>query len=363
MKNIKVNLKDRSYNIIICANKPQALADSVKKLDIGKDAVIITNNTIKNIYGKKLEQILLKNRFSVKFEVVPDSEKSKSSVYAIKLLNKIASYDVNKRLFVVALGGGVIGDLAGFVASAYKRGIPYIQVPTTLLAQVDSAIGGKVAIDLPHGKNLAGAFYQPRLVFSDISILSKLPKREVISGLAEVIKYGIILDRNLFNYLENNAKKIIKLNPVAVERIVSDCSRLKAKVVECDERETKGFRTILNFGHTIGHAIEAASGYSKIYTHGEAVAIGMLCATDISGRLGIIKEGEAKRISDLIKSYGFRTKIEKVKLANILKAMKHDKKFIKGKPRFVLPVTIGHVMVCENIPKNIVIDTTRARVS
>jgi 3-dehydroquinate synthase len=226
-------------------------------------------------------------------------------------------------------------------------------VPTTLLAQVDSSIGGKTAVDLSEGKNLVGAFYQPRMVFSDIALLKTLNKRQLSSGLAEVIKYGMIKDAKLFNYIEKNRKDIMNLKAGALEHIVEVCARIKAQIVSLDEREEKGLRTILNFGHTIGHAIESASGFNK-YNHGEAIGLGMLTALGISLKLGLIKEPLLKRAESLIKNVGLPVRIEKVSIEKILKSHYHDKKFMGAKNKFVLIEGLGKTKIVKNIPLSLI---------
>lgn len=309
MNRVRVSLKDRSYDILIGHGVIQQAGLIIKKLNIGKDALIVTNKKIAGLYLRPIQATLKKSGISVKVELVPDSEKAKSHNILIRLLNRIGAYDKNKAIFIIAMGGGVVGDLAGFAASIYKRGIPYVQIPTTLLAQVDSAIGGKVAIDLPVAKNLVGAFYQPRLVLSDTSILKSLSGRQVRNGLGECIKYGVIKDKSLFGYLEGNYKKLLKLNEPIFEKVVLSSSKIKARIVEADEFDKKGARAILNYGHTIGHAIEAASRYSKRYNHGEAIAVGMVIACRISHRLNLISGQDAGRVESLIKKCGLPTRI------------------------------------------------------
>lgn len=360
MKIIKVNLGKRTYPIVVGYDIIHSLGKFINKMDIGRDAYVITNNVIKSKYGKILEMSLKAAKINVRFKTIPDTEKSKSIKIFSSLLADLASFDKQKRVFVVALGGGVIGDLSGFIAAVYKRGIPYIQIPTTLLAQIDSSIGGKTGIDLTQGKNLAGAFYQPRLVFSDIKFLKTLGIRQIRSGMAELIKYAVIKNEVLFNYLEDNYKKVLKLEPDALEYIVNCCSKIKAGIVELDEREEKGIRTVLNFGHTLAHAIEAALNY-KSYTHGEAVGLGMLVAGDISCFLKLTDSSVAKRIENLIKSVGLPVKIKGVSLQKIINAHYHDKKFIGKKNRFVLIKEIGSVSLVENIPVKIIEQALRVR--
>lgn len=353
MKTINVSLKNNPYKILLGYKILSDIGRHLNSLKIGKDAILITSPAIKRLHGKALTQSLKKYGFTVKEFVVPDGEQSKSAKVAIDLIEKIARYDVFKKMFVVAFGGGVIGDLAGFVAASYKRGVPYVQVPTTFLAQIDSSIGGKVAVDLSVGKNLMGAFYQPRMVFSDVFVLKTLDKRQIQNGFAEAIKYGIIDDIKLFNYIEKNYVKVFKGEKSALTHLVSRCSQIKTNVVLEDEKETKGIRTILNFGHTIGHAIEAAGGF-KQFDHGQAISIGMRMAADISLRLNMADQETVNRINRLLSLVGLPEKVKKQRLGQIIKLMSHDKKFISGKNRFVLVSKIGKVKVVEDISKNVI---------
>lgn len=359
MKRIRVSLGSRSYDILIGQGLISAIGSILKRLKVGKDVIIVSNKTLAKIYFKRIESSLKKTGMSVRLELVPDSEKAKSPNILIGLLNRIGAYDKNKIPFIIAFGGGVIGDLAGFAASIYKRGIPYVQLPTTLLAQVDSAIGGKVAIDLAVAKNLIGSFYQPKAVISDTSVLKSLSPRQLKNGLSECIKYGVIKDKDLFEYLENNYHKILALESDALERVIFWASKIKARIVEEDEFDRIGKRAILNYGHTIGHAIETAASYSKKYNHGEAIAAGMVIAAHISSKLGLLSEGERLRIESLIKKCGLSVKIEGLKLSSIYNAHLHDKKFIHGKNRFILPTGIGGVRIVEGIPDSIIIKSLR----
>lgn len=361
MKTIRVHLKERSYEILIGEDLVKGCGLILKRLCIGKDALIVTNSRLSRLYGKEIVNSLKRAGISARFELVPDSEKAKSSQVAIGLVKRIAGYDKGKTLFIIAFGGGVIGDLAGFVAAVYKRGIPYVQIPTTLLAQVDSAIGGKVAIDTPAAKNLIGAFYQPKAVISDTALLRTLTKRQIRSGLAEVLKYGVIGDKALFKYLEKSYKKIIDLDNDALEFVVSRSTAIKAEIVARDEYDDKGARARLNYGHTIGHAIESAAGYSKTYNHGDAIAIGMAAAASISSMLRLITASEADRIEALIKEIGLPTKIKGLEFSGIYEAHLHDKKFIHGKNRFVLPTRIGSVKVVEGVSDSVIARALRER--
>lgn len=349
MKKIKVSLKGRPYDIFIGRSILKDTGSLIKNLNIGSNAIVITNGRLARLYGKPLSAALKKSGIAALTKLVPDSEKAKSYGTAIDLINSLSKFGKRKKIFIIALGGGVVGDLAGFVASVYKRGIPYVQIPTTLLAQVDSAIGGKVAIDLPVAKNLVGAFYQPKAVVSDISLIKSLPRRQLINGMAEAIKYGVIKDPVLFKFIENNLKKVLSMDEKALDFIISRSAAIKARVVEKDEFDKKDIRTMLNYGHTIGHAIESAAGYSSQYHHGEAIALGMIVAARISLKLGIMKERDVKRIEGVIKDIGLPTKITKVPLKSILASYLHDKKFVSGKNKLVLPEKIGKVKVVEGV--------------
>jgi 3-dehydroquinate synthase len=329
------------------------LPEFLKKLGLGDDVIVITNPLVNRLHGKALAAPLLSQGFSVKFFEVADSEKAKSAQVAFDLIGKIAAYAADKKPVIIAFGGGVVGDLSGFVAAVYKRGVPFVQVPTTLLAQVDSSIGGKVAVDLPQGKNLVGAFYQPKLVLGDTSLLLTLSVRQVCNGLAEVVKYGVIKDAKLFAFVEKNYMKLLRGDQTALSHVVLASAAIKARVVELDEKETKGIRTILNFGHTIGHAVETAGGYAK-YNHGEAVALGMRAACAISCQMKLMKPLDAARVETLLSAIGLPEAIEGVPEAKILKAMQFDKKFAGKVNRFVLCEFIGKVVVKEGVKASLI---------
>ena len=353
MYSVKVDLRDNPYEIMIGRDILGSLGQHLQPLKIGTDAIIITNPVIHKYHGKTLARGLKSAGFTCKFMEVPSGEKSKSVQSALKIIRELVNYGAVRRPFIIAFGGGVVGDLAGFVAAIYKRGIPYLHVPTTLLAQIDSAIGGKVAVDLPVGKNLIGAFYQPRLVYSDITLLSTLSRRQIVNGLAETVKYGIIADKFLFHYIEMNIRQLLDLNPATMAEVIFSCSRIKARVVTNDERETKGIRTILNFGHTIGHAIEAADRF-RHYQHGEAVALGMRVAADISRRMKMLNANEARNIGQVLTRLGLPEQISHVTFRNIMQYMQYDKKFLARKNRFVLATGIGSVKVLEGIDRKVI---------
>ncbi|MBN1869875.1 MAG: 3-dehydroquinate synthase [Candidatus Omnitrophica bacterium] len=359
MRIIPVPLKVNAYDIVIGDHILSKLGAKLKGLKIGEDAVIITNPVILKHHGKALLTSLKENGFSVKVLQVPAGERSKSAQSVFRLIEEIARYDRLKKIFIIAFGGGVIGDLAGYVASAYKRGIPYVQVPTTFLAQVDSSIGGKVAVDLAIGKNLMGAFYQPRLVFSDVALLPTLTKRQIRNGLAEVVKYGVIADAKFFKYVSENSDSLMALDPKSLVYVVERSSCIKRDVVVADERETKGIRTILNFGHTIGHAIEAAGRYNQ-YHHGEAIALGMRVAARISYQKRLCGREDVSTLDEALTRMALPQRIKGVKVSDILRIMNHDKKFFAGKNRFVLMTQIGKVKVYENIPLNVIQSAIKA---
>lgn len=362
MKKIRVGLKSRSYDILIAPGLLDGAGRVLKGLGLGTDAVIVTNKQIFALYGRRLETSLNNAGFRTSPIIIPSSEKAKAFSVVAPSLNKIAENDRFKNVFMVALGGGVVGDFTGFISSIYRRGVPYVQIPTTLLAQVDSAIGGKTAVDLPSAKNMAGTFYQPRIVISDPSVLKSLPRRHIINAMAEIIKYGVIKDVELFEFLEKNHAKALSCDPRTIEYVVSRCSAIKAAVVERDEFDKEGARAVLNYGHTVGHAIEAAAGYSHRYAHGEAVAIGMVVAAEIAFTLKILRAEDAFRIIALIKEYSLPVTIKRLGFEKIYSALGHDKKFIHGKNRFVLPCGIGRTKFVEGVPESIIRNAITRRI-
>jgi 3-dehydroquinate synthase len=358
MHAIKVRLKERSYDIVIGSTILDKLSGYANRLDLGTDAYIITNASLKKRFGSRLTRSLKAGGLKCRVKIVADSESAKDIQTVACVIRDLAKFDLKRRPFIIALGGGVVGDLSGFIASVYKRGIPYVQVPTTLLAQVDSSIGGKTAVDLSEGKNLVGAFYQPKLVFTDVALLKSLDKRQVSSGLAEVIKYGIIKDKKLFSYLEKKYREALDLEEGALLYIVKSCAKVKADIVSSDEREKRQLRTCLNFGHTIGHAIEAASGY-KGYNHGEAVALGMLAALGISVKLGLADSCLLERARALIKNVGLPSKLKGVSPAKILSRHYHDKKFSGKSNKFVLVSGLGKVKIVKDVPLGVIRQSVR----
>lgn len=347
MKSIKVRLGRRSYIIRIGTGLLAQVGPMLQEIGYTDKAVIITDPTVKKLYGRQLKPSLTSSGFKVALLEVPEGEEQKSLETAGRLYQELTDFRAERTTPILALGGGVIGDLAGFVAATYMRGVPLVQIPTTLLAQGDSSIGGKVAVN--HGllKNKIGAFYHPGLTISDIITLKTLSPRELSDGLAEIIKHGIILDGEFFTYLEENLDKIRSLDARVLERVVSRSAKIKAGVVEKDELDL-GLRNILNYGHTVGHAIESVSEL-KVW-HGEAVAIGMLAEARISNRLGILDKADVFRIKNLITRAGLPVALPSLGVGRLIQAMRHDKKIQQGKLRFALPKSIGEAFTDEVNP-------------
>jgi 3-dehydroquinate synthase len=318
-------------------------------MKLPRDVWIVSHPELLQRYGRGLTAALRKADWSVNTLAVPESERSKSLATAQRVIERIARQAAMRLPLLLALGGGVVGDLTGFIAAVFRRGVPYVQIPTTLLAQVDSAIGGKVGVDLACGKNLVGAFNHPRLVYNNLGLLQSLPLRQRRSGLAEVIKYGAIADRTLFQFLRRRLPDCLGLKPHAVKLMVERSCRIKAGIVSKDERETSGLRAHLNFGHTLGHAIEAAAGYRR-WTHGEAIAVGMCAATEMSVECGWLSATEGEKLIRLIQDAGLPMQAKGVSRRIVQRAMRYDKKFIHGRPRWVLLKGIGRVQVTENLP-------------
>ncbi len=346
MKKIRVALGQSGYHVYIGVDSLAQTGRLLKEFGFDDKAVIITDPTIKNLYAVSLRQSLIGNGFKTIILEVPEGEQNKSLDTAERLYEELTDFEVERLTPIIALGGGVIGDVAGFVAATYMRGIPLVQLPTTLLAQVDSSIGGKVAVNLGQLKNIIGAFYQPRIVISDITTLQTLPPAELTNGLAEVIKYAIIKDENFFKYLEEHLDQVKGLEKNSLEYIVTVSASIKGQVVEKDEKD-QSLRNILNFGHTIGHAIETVTNFKV--AHGQAVAIGMLAASSIACEIGILDNTVVLRIRKLLKRAGLMTRMPKIELGKLVEAMAHDKKVVDGKIRFVLPRSIGDVFVTDEV--------------
>lgn len=338
---------DNSYDIRIDASLFDKLAAELKNRSLGNAYAIITDSNVKQ-HGKKLLKDLQANNIHSHLIAFPAGEKSKNRKTKERIEDKMLELGLNRDTCIIALGGGVVGDLAGFVAATYMRGIPYIQVPTTLLAMVDSSIGGKAAVNTRHAKNIIGAFHQPKKVVIDLNFLKTLPKKELISGLAEVIKHAMIKDREFLNFLERNIDKILKYNLDILKVAIKKSCEIKASIIMQDEKE-KGLRRLLNYGHTIGHAIESALNF-KI-THGEAIAVGMNYAAKLSAKLGFLHEGSVIRQNNLLEFIGLPHKIShhRLKPKKILEFIQYDKKIIDGKINFVLLNSIGDAFVSDKI--------------
>lgn len=354
LKTLIVSLNERSYPITIGEN---TLTDfQFFNLKSGQRVLIATNETIAPLYLSTLTSMLEQNGIKTDQVIVPDGEKYKTMETWNIMLSTLLQNNHTRNSILIALGGGVIGDVAGFAAACYQRGIKFIQVPTTLLSQVDSSVGGKTAINHPLGKNMIGAFYQPQSVVIDLNCLKTLPARELSAGLAEVIKYGIILDPEFFSWLENNMDALLKLAPNAMSYCIHRCCELKAQVVAADETE-QDMRAILNLGHTYGHAIEAELGYGN-WLHGEAVAVGMIMAAQAAKLLGFFTNNDIERIKRLLlKAKLPITKPQQMSAESYIPHMLRDKKVLSGKLRLVLPTKIGHVEVIDDVSQEIVLQS------
>ncbi len=351
MRTVKVNLENRSYQVVVGAGILGQAGSWLKEVGAVDRLVIITNPVVQGLYGDGLRESLSADGFRVDVLTVADGEEQKSLDVAGRLYNELTAVYAERATPVLALGGGVIGDLAGFVAATYLRGVPLVQIPTTLLAQVDSSIGGKVAVNHGQLKNKIGAFYQPRLVLSDTAILRTLPVGEFANGMAEVIKSAVIRDGGFFAFIETNIDKIRELDDTTMEEVVFRSAEIKARVVEQDETDL-GLRNILNFGHTVGHAIETVSDFGV--EHGQAVAMGMVAAASIARRMDILEDGELARLRSVIEGAGLPVDMPRLDTGKVIQAMKHDKKIVGGKVRFVLPRAIGDVFVTDEVSLSLV---------
>ncbi|MBU1909896.1 MAG: 3-dehydroquinate synthase [Verrucomicrobia bacterium] len=348
---IKVDLGARSYEIRIGAGVLGQLGTLCRDLDLGPVALVVSDEHVNPLYGPPVEAALHEAGFEVGRVAVPAGEASKSGKMLFRLYDEALDRGLDRRGFVVALGGGVVGDLAGFFAASFLRGIRYVQIPTSLLAMVDSSVGGKTGINLPRGKNLVGAFHQPVLVLADVAALRTLPAREYTAGLAEVVKYGIIRDAGFFEKLEQNADGLRAGEPALLESVIAHGCRIKAEVVRLDERE-RSLRAILNFGHTLGHAVEQVTGYGR-YLHGEAISLGMAFAARLSARLTGFPPAEADRMIALLRALGLPVERPDLDWSAVRQAMGVDKKTRDRALRFVLAERIGAVRVGCEVPEEL----------
>jgi 3-dehydroquinate synthase len=347
MTTLKVGLAERSYPIVIGSGLLSDIGYRLKETKVGSRYFIIADDRVAALYGDQLLSSLQQVDLQAELHVFPHGEESKTLAIIGSLASRLAQQGADRKAALVALGGGVTGDITGFLAAIYMRGIPFVQVPTTLLAQVDSSVGGKTGVDIPEGKNLLGAFYQPKAVFADSQVLRTLPQTELLNGLAEVVKYGVIYDAEFFGLLERQREAILACELPILEEIIARCCQIKAAVVETDEKESD-LRRILNFGHTIGHAVEGASGYTL--AHGMAVAIGMAAVARLAVKKGIFEEREATRLITMIRQFGMPVQIpEDLDRELIKKYLKTDKKALGGRPFYVLPTSIGKVIITDEV--------------
>ena len=348
MEKIRVELGERSYNILVGNGTLKDIGKTLEKFEFSNKVALISNPTVYDLYGKTVSVSLQDSGYELTEVLIPDGEEYKSLAYAEKIYEALLKAKLDRKSALIALGGGVIGDITGYAASTYMRGIDFIQLPTTLLAQVDSSVGGKTGVNHPLGKNMIGTFWQPRFVSIDTATLRTLPRREFLSGLGEVIKYGVIWDKEFFVFLEKNREKILQLEPASLTHIIRRSCEIKSDVVSKDEREA-GLRAILNYGHTIGHAVETLTGYKK-YLHGEAVAVGMYMEAKLSHQLGLINNEEVLRIKALISSYELPSEMPgEIEISDLIETMQIDKKTVAGKMHFVLPEKVGSVKIHREI--------------
>lgn len=339
MNTLRVKLGERSYDIVSGKGILPEFGKLCRNMEMNGRAMVVTNPTIGRLYLDPLKESLLNNDFHVTSIEIPDGEEYKDLGTLKGIYDALIDARLDRGSFLIALGGGVVGDMTGFAAATFLRGISYIQVPTTLLAQVDSSVGGKTGINHEKGKNLIGAFYQPKMVLIDVNTLDSLPEREYISGLAEVIKYGIVCDADFFAFIRDNVEKLRKRDKDCLESVIFRSCELKASVVSRDEREA-GVRAILNFGHTIGHAVESLTEYKK-YLHGEAVAIGMAQAAKVSEKMGYSTKEDTHDIVTILRQLGLPVEPPKFGAELYLNAILHDKKVKDGGITFVLNNGIG----------------------
>jgi 3-dehydroquinate synthase len=356
-----VELGERRYSIEIESGWLDRAGAALVARGLTGRAFVITDANVAPLALDRLTASLASAGLATDSLTLPPGEETKSLRHASRCYDRLVGLAADRRTLIVALGGGVIGDLAGFVAATYARGLAFVQIPTTLLAMVDSSVGGKVAVDHPLAKNIIGAFHQPSHVGIDPKFLESLPTSEYRAGLAEVVKYGVILDAGFFEFLETNERAIAAREPSILIEVVARCCRLKADVVEKDERETNGLRAALNYGHTFGHAFETAGGYSLL-RHGEAVAIGMSCAARLAVSLGRIDDALARRQDGLLERLGLPTRIP-AELAGreFVELMRRDKKSVGGKLRFVLPSRLGHVELVDGVPESLAAEVIEER--
>jgi 3-dehydroquinate synthase len=363
---LRVELGERSYDIVIGSALLERAGALIRPVLRQNRVVIVTDETVARLHLARLIAGLDQARIEHQTVVLPPGEQTKDFRHFQKLAEDILGLGIERRTTLVALGGGVIGDLTGFAAATLLRGIPYVQIPTTLLAQVDSSVGGKTAIDTIHGKNLVGAFYQPALVLADIDALATLPRRELLAGYAEIVKYGLIRDRSFFDWLDENGPALVAGDADLRREAVRRSCAAKATVVALDERED-GERALLNFGHTFGHALEAETGFGDALLHGEAVALGMRLAFDFSGRLGLCPAVEIDRVRRHFAAVGLPLSLAdagnlpKLSADALLRHMRHDKKVRDGQITLILAHRIGDAFIKPDVPEGLIRDFLAAQ--
>lgn len=358
---VNVNLGDRSYEIVIASGALTSIADDVASWgdrlggwpNTGRKAAIVTDTNVRP-HAEAVQHSLATDGWTTELIVIAAGEQSKSLSVMSEMYDRLVDLHADRRTLVVAVGGGVVGDAAGFLAATYARGVPFVQVPTSLLADVDSSVGGKTGINHPRAKNLIGAFHQPIGVFIDTDVLGTLPDREYRSGLAEVVKYGVILDAEFFGFLEEHVDGLNERDPKVLRHAIARSCQLKADVVEQDEYERTGLRAVLNYGHTFAHAYEALAGYGELL-HGEAVAIGMVDASRLAERRGLVDASITERQIRLLEAVGLPTSRPASatwSAEDIIGRMRLDKKTLGGKLRFILPTKLGHVELFDDVPED-----------
>lgn len=355
MEKVSLSLEERSrnYDILIGDDLIPRTGILFKEYHLNGRVVIVTNPTVARWYLQPVTTALEETGYDVRFIQIPDGEEYKNIEEAYKIYDFLIEGRYDRKTILVALGGGVVGDLTGFVAATYMRGVTLVQIPTTLLAQVDSSIGGKVAVNHPKGKNLIGAFYQPRLVITDVTTLATLPPRELGSGMAEVIKHGIILDEHYFDLVTGELDLVRQVNPAFMAFVVAGSCNIKADVVQNDETET-GMRAILNFGHTIGHSLESLTHYTR-FKHGEAVMIGMLAALRIAVKIGLLPDNHIyESLENTIHTLDMPSRIPQLPVEAIYQSLFNDKKTEFSKIRWILPCRLGETVIRDDVPESVV---------
>ena len=343
---VNVIIKDNDYDVIVRTESLKDCSQVISPLNVSKKCALISDSNVAPLYASQVTESLKKNEIDTELIEVEAGEASKSLESVENICRKMIKAGHDRHAFVIALGGGVIGDLAGLVSSVFYRGIPLIQIPTTIVSQVDSAVGGKTGVNTPEGKNLIGSFYHPRLVITDTLTLGSLPDREFNEGFAEVIKHAAIRDESMF-------EKIMNIDGREnLDKLIIQNVKIKARIVEEDEKELSGLRALLNYGHTIGHAIEAAGGYGK-YLHGEAISLGLIAANKISSETSQLSDSENRVIINALKKFNLPTKLEdSISNEDLLKVMRSDKKFKNGKIRFVVLNKLGEAELSEDVTEH-----------